>query len=238
VFGVGNPDIDAWETLAAESGLPLLIDSAAGFGSRYSDQERVGGRGDCEIFSFHATKPFAIGEGGALVTRDPEIANQAHDFENFGFAKSRECTQIGMNAKMQEISAAIGLRQLSGFDNRLASRRSVFERYRTLLTGLDLQFQPNADASSLCFASACCISPDHKTSVLNSLQRNLIQARDYYNPPQHRHPYFDANQELTRSTDLSVTMDVCSRIISLPVHDDMEPDDIDRVISAVREGSA
>jgi dTDP-4-amino-4,6-dideoxygalactose transaminase len=238
VFGVGNPDIDAWEELAAEWGLPLVIDSAAGFGSRYSGHERVGGRGDCEIFSFHATKPFAIGEGGALVTRNPEIASQAHDFENFGFAKSRECTQIGMNAKMQEISAAIGLRQLPGFDRRLASRRSVFECYREPLTALGLQFQPNADTSTLCFASACCSSPDQKASVLNSLQHHGIQARDYYNPPQHRHPYFEANQELTRSTELSVTTDVCSRIVSLPVHDHMVADDIARVISAVRDGSA
>jgi dTDP-4-amino-4,6-dideoxygalactose transaminase len=238
VFGVGNPDIDAWEELAAEWGLPLAIDSAAGFGSNYSDHERVGGRGDCEIFSFHATKPFAIGEGGALVSRDPEIARKAHDFENFGFEKSRECTQIGMNAKLQEISAAIGLRQFLGFDRRLASRRSVFEHYRASLTELGLQFQPNADGSSLCFASACCTSPDQKASILNSLQQNEIQARDYYNPPQHRHQYFEAHQELTRSTDLSVTTDVCSRIVSLPVHDHMEADDIARVISAVREASA
>lgn len=63
VFGVGNPDIEAWEKLAAEWELPLVIDSAAGFGSAYSDGTRVGGRGTCEIFSFHATKPFAVGEG-------------------------------------------------------------------------------------------------------------------------------------------------------------------------------
>jgi dTDP-4-amino-4,6-dideoxygalactose transaminase len=237
VFGVGNPDIDAWEQLAAEWGLPLVIDSAAGFGSRYTDAERVGGRGDCEIFSFHATKPFAIGEGGCLVSRDPEIAILAHDFENFGFDKTRECTQLGMNAKMQEFSAAIGLRQLPGFDERLASRREVFGRYRELLDGTGLEFQPNADASSLCFASACCTSREHKASVMKSLAANSIQGRDYYNPPQHLHPYFETHPELTRSTDLSVTTDVCSRIVSLPVHDHMKCDDIARVSGAVQDVS-
>ena len=68
VFGVGNPNVGAWEDLAAECDLPIVLDSAAGFGSAYADGERVGGRGACEIFSFHATKPFAVGEGGALVS--------------------------------------------------------------------------------------------------------------------------------------------------------------------------
>lgn len=237
VFGVGNPDIGAWEELAAEWRVPLVIDSAAGFGSRYADGECVGGRGDCEIFSFHATKPFAIGEGGALVSRNPEIIEIAQNFENFGFDKSRECLQLGMNAKLQEVSAAIGIRQLAGFDTRLAGRREVLYRYHTELRRTGLQFQPNADASSLCFASALSTSTEHKASVMRSLLENGIQARDYYNPPQHLHPYFEANREFSRSTDLSVTTDVCSRIVSLPVHDQMATDDIDRVISAVRGGS-
>jgi dTDP-4-amino-4,6-dideoxygalactose transaminase len=237
VFGVGNPDIGAWEELASECGLPLVIDSAAGFGSRYADDEHVGGRGDCEIFSFHATKPFAIGEGGALVSRNPEITDRALDFQNFGFDKTRECLELGMNAKLQEISAAIGIRQLAEFDTRLAGRRDVLHRYSTGLRRTGLQFQPNADASSLCFASALCTSTEHKVSVMKSLLENGIQARDYYNPPQHLHPYFEANREFWRSTELSVTNDVCSRIVSLPIHDQMATDDIDRVIGAVRRGS-
>ena len=121
-FGVGNPQIGTWEDLAAELELPIVLDSAAGFGSMYADGERVGGRGACEIFSFHATKPFAVGEGGALVSRDPRLVEQANHFQNFGFAASRasrESTQLGMNGKLQEINAAIGLRQLVGLDRRL-----------------------------------------------------------------------------------------------------------------------
>src|ERR1700733_911757 len=64
VFGVGNPKVGVWEELAANWNLPIVLDSAAGFGSAYADGEHVGGRGACEIFSFHATKPFAVGEGG------------------------------------------------------------------------------------------------------------------------------------------------------------------------------
>ncbi|WP_155762913.1 DegT/DnrJ/EryC1/StrS family aminotransferase [Mycobacterium colombiense] len=237
VFGVGNPDIDAWEKLAAEWQLPIVIDSAAGFGSAYADGRPVGGRGACEIFSFHATKPFAVGEGGALVSRDPELIEMTHRFQNFGFEASRDCTQLGMNGKLQEISAAIGLRQLVGLDRRLASRRKVFDCYRAELAQLGLQFQPNAEASSLCFASVCCTSAGQKAAVLASLSEHAIQARDYYNPPLHRQKYFQSDSEL-QSADLPATEDICSRIVSLPVHDDMASDDVARVLAAVQKGSA
>ncbi|OBJ50245.1 DegT/DnrJ/EryC1/StrS family aminotransferase [Mycobacterium sp. 1423905.2] len=236
-FGVGNPQIDAWEDLAAEWELPIVLDSAAGFGSMYADGNRLGGRAGCEIFSLHATKPFAIGEGGALVSRDPALIEQAYHFQNFGFNDLRESTQLGMNAKLQEINAAIGLRQLVGLDERLASRRDVFERYRAELTGAGLRFQPNAEASSLCCGTACCVSADHRAAVLSSLHADEIQARNYYNPPLHRHPYFLANSDLITSADLPVTEDVCSRIVSLPIHDHMAPDDVDRVIAGVVQAS-
>lgn len=237
VFGVGNPDIDAWEALAAEWDLPVVIDSAAGFGSSYGDGECVGGRGACEIFSFHATKPFAVGEGGALVSRDSQLVERAHQFQNFGFAGSRDSTQLGMNAKLQELNAAIGLRQLLAFDRRLASRRNVFEQYRAELGQVGVCFQPNAEVSSLCFASASCTSADHKAAVLASLRGAAVQARDYYNPPLHLNEYFVTNPELAKSADLSVTRDICARIVSLPIHDHMAPDDIARVLAAVRKGS-
>ncbi|OMC26112.1 DegT/DnrJ/EryC1/StrS family aminotransferase [Mycobacterium colombiense] len=236
VFGVGNPDVAAWENLAAEWDLPIVIDSAAGFGSAYEDGQRLGGRGACEIFSFHATKPFAVGEGGALVSRDPQLVERTHRFQNFGFDASRESTQFGMNGKLQEISAAIGLRQLVGLDRRLASRRKVFDCYRNELSNANLRFQPNAEASSLCFVGACCVSADHKAKVLASLSGHAVQARDYYNPPLHLQHFFAADPEL-RSGDLSATEDLCSRIVSLPVHDDMAPDDLARVVAAVRKGS-
>ncbi|OBI15428.1 hypothetical protein A5712_28295 [Mycobacterium sp. E2327] len=235
-FGVGNPQITDWEDFAAEWDLPLVLDSAAGFGSTYADGKPVGARAACEVFSFHATKPFAIGEGGALVSHNPWLVEQSYQFENFGFDDSRQCTQLGMNAKLQEINAAIGLRQLAGFDARLAIRRKVFECYRAELTTAGLRFQPNAEASSLCFGSACCTSAGHRVAVLTSLREHNIQARNYYNPSLHRHSYLMAHPELMASADLHVTEDVCSRIVSLPIHDNMEPDDIARVVAAVQQG--
>ena len=243
VLGVGNPAISAWENLAAEWDLPLVIDSAAGFGSEYADGARVGGRGACEIFSFHATKPFSIGEGGALVSRDPELVKQTYQFQNFGFggswgsAGARECIHLGVNAKLQEINGAIGLRQLVKFDDRLASRRRVLAQFRSELSSAGLRFHPNAEASSVWCASVCCESAEQQSAVVASLRAHAIQPRDYYNPPLHLHPYFVANREGFGAADLSVTEDICSRIVSLPVHDYMASDDVARVVAAVQQGS-
>ena len=71
----------------------------------------------------------------------------------------------------------------------------------------------------------------------SSLREHAIQARDYYNH-QHRHPYFVADPEVVGFADLPVTEDICWRIVSLPIHDDMASDDVGRVVAAVEEGDS
>lgn len=235
--GVGSPHIAEWEQLGWEFDLPIVIDSAAGFGSRYEDGQYLGARGSCEIFSFHATKPFAIGEGGALASRDERIVNSAHEFQNFGFNSLRLCGQLGINGKLAEINAAIGLRQLVDLDRRLSSRRQTLGRYRSELGVLGLTFQPNAEESANQCANLCCTSPVQKKAVLESLLEHGVEARDYYNPPLHLHPYFLAYRHLPTTTDLPTTEDVSSRIVSLPIHENMRADDIDLVIEAVKAGA-
>ena len=234
--GVGTPHIAEWEEIAANWELPMVIDSAAGFGSKYQDGELLGARGACEIFSFHATKPFAIGEGGALASHDKRIIASAHDFQNFGLNSSRLCHQLGINGKLSEINAAIGLRQLVDLDRRLASRRVTFEYYRSRLEPLGLSFQQNAVNSAHQYASVCCDSSEQKGSLLESLRDHGVEGRDYYNPPLHLHPYFLEDSEQSLKFDLSVTEDISSRIVSLPLHENMPAFDVDLVIQGAIKG--
>lgn len=232
VFGVGNSEIAAWEELAAQHDVPLVIDSAAGFGSWYTDDERVGGRGTCEIFSLHATKPFAVGEGGAVLSKDDELIAAVDRFANFGFDAHRASVSLGLNAKLSELAAAIGLRQLPELDRRLEQRRKVFEIYRDQLAA-DFEFQPNAERSSLCFASLRCRSVGHKDAVRLELAAQRVDGRDYYNPPLHRQPYFLEAPASFAAVDLQTTDDLCERIISVPIHDDMAEGDIERIVHAL-----
>ena len=124
------------------------------------------------------------------------------------------------------------------FNDRMASRRSTFHRYREALSPLGICFQPNAENSSLQCCSISCVTHEQKVSVLASLEAHGVQARDYYNPPLHLQPYFAEMTELLVPSDLSATEDLCSRIISLPVCDDMRTEEVELVVEAVSQGLA
>lgn len=232
VFGVGGPEIDSWEELAATYDLPLIIDSAAGFGSRYPNGEHVGARGNCEVFSLHATKPFAVGEGGLVSSRDPEVIGKIRQLQNFGFDTSRQVADIGTNAKLQEINCAIGLRQLKDFKTRLLGRQATLNLYKVGLMEAGYQFQDNDDLSTVAFASV--LAPDIPTGndALARLQKAGVETRRYY-APLHRQKAL-ARRSILYSA-FKHTEDIASRIISLPVHDDMNPQYIDRIVTAINK---
>lgn len=229
-FGIGNPDIDAWEDLARSAGLSLVIDSAAGFGSVYADGRHVGTSGLCEVFSFHATKPFAIGEGGAVVSDDAEFIERLRSFSNFGFAGRDGAHRRGLNGKLQEFNAAIGLRQLDSFPDALRSRRSTLELFRQELPAELMRFPGGIERSSVCFASAVVRSASERDALLASLIDAGVEARTYYAPAVHRQPYFAS---AVRADDLAVTDTIGSTVLSIPVHQDMEADLVRVVLDAM-----
>ena len=102
-FGVADEKLAGWERLAARYHLPLVIDSAAGFGAEHDDGPPLGARGTCEVFSLHATKMLAVGEGGLITSRNPELIARLDRMKNFGFdlgRADRQCTSDGTNAKL------------------------------------------------------------------------------------------------------------------------------------------
>ena len=232
VFGVGNQEIDEWEKLAKESNLPMIIDSAAGFGSRYIDSEMVGSRGDCEVFSMHATKPFAIGEGGLVVSKDTDFIEKVRSWQNFGFEADRNVHRIGTNAKLQEINAAIGLHQLSDFESRLRLRHNTLKDYKRLINSDVASYQLNDLESTVPFVSVRLSSPVQALKAQQHLLDNGVEARRYYTPL-HRQSILSRYSDGEES--LKMTNYISDRVISLPVHDDMSRDDISLVSGLINE---
>jgi len=230
-FGVANPEVAGWEALAAEHGVRLVIDSAAGFGSTYVDDEPLGLRGDCEVFSFHATKTLAIGEGGAARSRSADVAATIDRLANFGFDDQRHSVLLGTNAKLSEFSSKIGTLQLAVLDDRLCLRQAVFARYRAGLADLGITFQPFADRSALPFLSAAFDRPDRREAAQRALGEAAIETRAYYNPPVHRHPVFDGATVLA----IGVTDDLAGRILSLPMSDTLTPAEVERACAIVAD---
>lgn len=230
IFGVGNRLIGEWEALSRQYNLPLIIDTAAGFGSQYTINEMVGGRGDCEVFSLHATKPFAIGEGGMVISKSKSFIKNIQQLQNFGFGPDRHIEGIGTNAKMQEISAAIGLRQFDGFKDRLKSRRNTLQIYKNLLPGFS--FQENDELSTVPFVSTMASSAHLADIGYHQLLDDGVEVRRYYQP---LHTEGVIMKESIVADKLTVTEEVARRIISLPVHDDMDEDIIISICATLNE---
>lgn len=229
-FGVANSDIASWEELATEYGVPLVIDSAAGFGSRYPNGEAVGSRGTCEVFSFHATKVVAVGEGGAVSSTDSELIAEINKRKNFGFDEHRESVSPGTNAKLSELSCAIGLRQLDVLAQKIDKRQVTFDLYKKRLSPLGFEFQPLAEHAALPFVSTLTPSGVDRDLLMAALKDDGIESRCYYNPPVHRHAVFRDAEPIGASW---VTDDFAARILSLPLSDHFPEHGIARIGSVL-----
>lgn len=234
IFGVGAPEIDKWEMLARKHKLPIIIDSAAGFGSRYKDGDLLGARGDCEIFSFHATKPFGIGEGGAIASQSKEVISKIKSLENFGFSDKREVNSVGLNAKLQEINASIGLWRLKNIETSIKRRQHVHQKFADQLAPLGYTFQDNAEQSSVCFVSAIAKSDEQAIKSFEALRSNGVEANRYYNPPLHKQTAF---KNYERVSILRTTDNICNRILSLPAHHDVSDVVLDKIVSIIKEAN-
>jgi len=230
IFGVGNKNVQAWEELSKKTGLPLIIDSAAGYGSQYFDDEMLGMRGDCEVFSMHATKPFAIGEGGLVVSRNKKLIDDIRSWQNFGFSTQRSVQMIGTNAKLQEVNAAIGLRQLTHFSERLKARRLTLAQYQDALSGYACEFQANDQLSTVPFTSVVFETEEKAARIYNALLTNGVEVKKYYSP---LHAQDEIMKYAVVGDTLSVTDKIAGRILSLPTHDYMSKNDIDYIISTI-----
>lgn len=228
-FGVGNQDIEAWETLAKEYKLPLIIDTAAGFGSQYFQGEYVGLRGDCEIFSLHATKPFCVGEGGLILTRSAALAKKLRQLENFGFNDDHEIASLGTNAKLQELNCAIGLRQLRGLKDKLAARQRSLTQLQAEL-GNSFSFQSNDHLSSVPFASVLMPTTKARDAAIERLKGRGVEAKMYYRP---LHEQTVLMSHCEQAGTLAVTEDIASRVISLPLYETMNDTDLSLIIKTM-----
>jgi dTDP-4-amino-4,6-dideoxygalactose transaminase len=132
----GRPcDVDAIERIADTYNLKVIYDAAHAFGVKCHCGS-VLTHGDLSVLSFHATKVFTTFEGGAIVCPDAKTKQRIDYLKNFGFADEVTVVAPGINGKMAEINAALGLLQLKHVDVAIAARREVYLAYRRQLAGV------------------------------------------------------------------------------------------------------
>jgi dTDP-4-amino-4,6-dideoxy-D-glucose transaminase len=230
-------DNDALEAIAKRRGIPLYYDSASGFGCTWRGR-RLGGFGRAEIFSFHATKVFATMEGGALTTTDPVLAEKARQLRSFGQAGLVDCATAGINGKMMEVAALVGMRSLDTFDDVIAHRLAIAGEYVTRLSaipGLTVQHVPAGNLSTRLYMAivvdrdAFGLSADELVEALRS--ENIV-GRRFLDPPVHRMSYY---RKRFGDVSLPVTEHVAANAVALPLYSDMTLDEVARITGAVRE---
>jgi dTDP-4-amino-4,6-dideoxygalactose transaminase len=217
-----HPDVRRrWEDACDAAGVPLLVDSAAGFGAHARDGRPVGSQGDAEVVSFHAVKPLAAGEGGAVFTRDAELAADILSLTEFAFDEGRSVTRMnGINAKMPEHTAAIALAALDEYPDGLMARRSLAVQ---MLGELPHGFRPQLEheLGTWQFVPVSAPSAGAREAVL-AAAGEIVELRTYYDPL-HLMPAFAGCQ---RADELVVTTDLGRRMLSLPMATDLLPAEI------------
>jgi dTDP-4-amino-4,6-dideoxygalactose transaminase len=226
------------EKIAQHHGLKLIFDAAHAFGCS-SGGRMIGNFGLAEVFSFHATKFIGSGEGGAIVTNDDAFASRVRQMRNFGIAGCDQVTDVGVNGKMCELAAAVGLAALERMDEFAAINERNDACYRSVLAGLPglelIGYEPQEHNNrqyvvALVDENRCPLTRDQLLQWLHS--QNVI-ARRYFYPGVHRmQPYASRDPALSRR--LPITDKVLERVLVLPTGSAIGPDEIEIIGGLIR----
>lgn len=187
----GRPcDTEALSEIAKRRNLALLFDAAHAFGCSYGGR-LIGSFGDAEVFSFHATKFLNTLEGGAVVTNDDALATRIRLMKNFGFTYYDRTDYIGINGKMNEVSAATGLTNLESIDEFISINQRNYQLYREELAGvrgIDLIVYDDAEKSNYQYVVLEINEREvglTRDQLVEVLQAENILARRYFYPGCH-----------------------------------------------------
>ena len=223
----------AWEAVQADTGIPVIIDGAAAF-----DTLRVGGpmvAGACPVIvSLHATKVFGVGEGGALLCRDQVLMEQVRRLAQFGFLGSREALLPGINAKLSEYGAAVGLASLDTWPETRARWLVATGRYCAALPG-GLSPSPSFGAGWV-GSTLNVLWPATRSDHVPSMSGAGVETLRWWGRGCHAHLAYRS----CPAEALPVTEDLASRAIGLPFWQDMTQMQIETVcrIAAACSGLA
>ncbi|RMO07540.1 Aminotransferase, DegT/DnrJ/EryC1/StrS protein [Pseudomonas cichorii] len=226
----GNPcAVDAIEQIARKHRLKVVYDGAHAFAVRHAGHS-VLNRGDISTLSFHATKLFHTIEGGAIITNDDELARRVYLLCNFGIADVDKIDGIGINAKLNEFSAAMGLCILDNIENILEERAEIAHRYSSRLESyLDLQ-QPEPDSElNHSYFPVALQDEQHLLRVRAALNVRSINPRRYF------YPSLDTLEYLQPQPGQTVSRALSERVLCLPIYPGLSHEDQDRVIHTLIE---
>lgn len=211
-------EIEQLQTIADENGVPLIFDAAHAIGSVYNGK-KIGGFGRAEVFSLHATKAINALEGGLVTTNDDRLAHRIRLARNYGIVDEDVFEGTGINAKMNEYSAAMAITNLEGYEMLLSHNHSIQQAYAMALAGVNgvemVSFK-NINEHNGHYA-VLRISPDKSALSRDDLKKILksenINSRRYFWPGCHRcYPYIQSSE----GEPLPVTETLSNELLQIP----------------------
>jgi dTDP-4-amino-4,6-dideoxygalactose transaminase len=224
----GHPcDVEAIGRIAEKNNLKVIYDGAHAFGVRYKGESLMN-FGDVTTLSFHATKIFHTGEGGAVMTRDAGTAHRLSYMRNFGHNGQEAFWGLGVNGKSSELHAAMGLSVLPYIDTIINSRRDVCEAYDELLKDSSLKRPGHDRDASYNYAYYPVIFPSEEAllAVREALNREEIFPRRYFYPSL-------AELGYVKHYEVPVARDISRRIACLPLYHDIEMQEVRHIASLI-----
>ena len=229
----GNPcAVDIIETLAKKYNLKVIYDAAHCFGVQYQGKS-IFEYGDVSTCSFHATKLFHTGEGGALFTNDTDLQHQLFYSHNFGHNGPLEFHGLGINGKMSELQAAMGLAVLPHMKKIVSERKKIVDFYNSNLDFSKIKALKIRDSTNWNYSYFPIIFKDVNIllkveRILNSL--NIVPRRYFY-------PSLNNLSYLKDNVEMPVSDSIVSRILCLPLYVGLEKKQLLQIVSLINKYS-
>jgi len=235
----GHPcDVDAIQKIADNYNLRVIYDAAHAFGVRHGSDSLLT-HGDLSVLSFHATKVFNTFEGGAIVCPTAKIKLRIDQLKNFGFVDETTVVAAGINGKMAEVNAALGLLQLKHIHEALARREVIDARYREALGDvkgircIDAG-PPGGEANHAYFPILVGADyPLSRDALYDKMRAQGIHPRRYFYPLISSFPMYRTLPS-AHPGNLPVATAMAQEILCLPIYPNLADEQVDRVADLVR----
>lgn len=226
----GNPcDVDAIDAIAKKYNLKVIYDAAHCFGVEYNKQS-IFNYGDVSTCSFHATKLFHTAEGGAMFTQDNELLHQLFYSHNFGHNGSLDFYGVGINGKISELQAAMGLAVLPYIEEIISKRKRVVDFYDSHLNFKKIRKIKIRENTVWNYSYYPIIldSEDKLNEVLHTLNENNIFPRRYFYPSLNTVDYMKGEK-------MEVSESVACRILCLPLYVGLTNQQIEKICFLINQ---
>ena len=226
----GNPcNVKAINKIAEKHNLKVIYDAAHCFGVKY-EGESIFNYGDISTCSFHATKIFHTGEGGALFCNNLDLFHQLYYSHNFGHNGTEKYYGLGINAKMSELQAAMGLTVLQHMNTILKERKRVCDFYDSNLNFIGFNKIKIRENTKWNYSYYPIVfdSEELLVNILKKLELESIFPRRYFYPSLEELPYINSKVKCT------IAKDIAARVICLPLYHSLKKVDLMRIISVFK----